>query len=109
MDYTYERTLAGWPARAVLTGRLSTPIKPQLVTLVEIGPIPIWRGVAIDTAFYSGLAFVLWCAPRVIRWQRRRARGQCPACGYDLSGLPQGSSPLPCPECGAKRAAPRHH
>lgn len=39
----------------------------------------------------------LWMLHRsVIRPARRRARGRCPRCAYDLAGL----TPGPCPECG---------
>jgi hypothetical protein len=58
---------------------------------------PIWPGFALDTAFYGILAFLLWSAPGAIRRHRRRARGRCPACGYDLKGAPTAM----CPECGS--------
>lgn len=35
--------------------------------------------------------------------QRRRAKGQCPACAYELKGL----STTTCPECGAALPSPR--
>jgi hypothetical protein len=38
-----------------------------------------------------------WCGARPGRvWVRRQLRGQCPACGYDLTGNVSGV----CPECG---------
>jgi hypothetical protein len=60
--------------------------------------IPIWPGFALDTAFYAAIAFTLWSAPTAIveGRHRRRARGRCPACGYDLKG----STSIVCPECG---------
>ena len=45
------------------------------------------------TAFF--VIFVVWCLPESL--PRHAARGVCPWCGHDLSGLP---SPRCCPECG---------
>jgi hypothetical protein len=56
--------------------------------------IPVWSGFALNTAFYAALAFLLWCTPGFIKRTRRRRRGQCLTCGYDLNGM------TTCPECG---------
>ena len=56
--------------------------------------VPHWMAVTVS----AGLL-----ARSVIPWrsERRRRRGLCPACGYDLKGaLDQG-----CPECGTGRKA----
>jgi hypothetical protein len=53
-------------------------------------------GFALDTAFYAAIALTLWSAPPLIRRRLRRARGHCPACGYNLKGAPSAT----CPECG---------
>ena len=39
-----------------------------------------------------------WLVAPAIRRHRRRSRGLCIHCGYDLRGSPTGA----CPECGAK-------
>jgi hypothetical protein len=61
--------------------------------------LPIWRGLAINTALFSAAWAVLLVIPitifRSARAARRRRRGWCIACGYDL----RGASPV-CPECG---------
>lgn len=63
---------------------------------------PNWPGLAINTAFYSGIfAVPLFGIPALRRTLRTR-RGRCPACNYDLSATPDG----PCPECGAVRSVP---
>ena len=52
--------------------------------------VPHW----LIAALLGGSGWALGAAPRRVR--RRRRRGQCVACGYDLRGTPQR-----CPECGA--------
>lgn len=61
--------------------------------------MPLWPGFAINTLFYSACVATLWLAfattrHAVNRKRRRRARGLCESCGYDITGLTQ------CPECG---------
>lgn len=60
---------------------------------------PIWRGLAVNTVFFSALWALLLLAPPAVRRRLRRQRGRCPRCGYDLRGQ---ASPG-CPECGAGR------
>ncbi len=68
---------------------------------------PIWPGFAYNVAIYSvaawGLGWTLWQVPRAIRGKRRKARGCCVRCGYDLKGLAAGAA---CPECGAEPRPP---
>jgi hypothetical protein len=57
---------------------------------------PIWPGFALDTTVLAGL----WALPVIgwpmVRLRRRKRRGLCLACGYDLTGTPDS-----CPECGS--------
>jgi hypothetical protein len=64
---------------------------------------PSLNGIPFGKTWF--VEFPLWFPPAVAmaltlcaaRSQRRGGAGHlCPACGYDLSGLPPGS---PCPEC----------
>ncbi len=56
---------------------------------------------AIGLALILGGRFLPVVPP--MRGERRRAKGLCPSCGYDMSGLP---GPR-CPECGAEGAPER--
>ena len=51
--------------------------------------LPMWSVLAV-----SAVVPALWWGRRIRRW-RRRAKGLCISCGYDLRG-----SPSRCPECG---------
>lgn len=59
-------------------------------------------GLIQDAAVFLGIA----CVPLTMAGfvaatrRRRRNRGLCPTCGYDLCSIPPGSS---CPECGSER------
>jgi hypothetical protein len=55
-------------------------------------------GFALNTIFYAAVLWVVFATPGVIRRRRRRFRGQCIHCGYDLRGQPAESKN--CPECG---------
>jgi hypothetical protein len=68
--------------------------------LLPVRPIPL--GFAVNTGAYASLcAGVLFGASglRRLRRQRRRARGRCTRCGYQLAGLST------CPECGRDGSA----
>ena len=62
--------------------------RPQVIP-VRVG-IPVIVCSAIAPAYWLIHAYLLW------RGDRRKARGLCPACGYDLR-----ASPGRCAECGA--------
>jgi hypothetical protein len=49
-------------------------------------------------------AILLLGAAAYLRWRTPRDPAICPACGYDLRGLPAGR----CPECGVAGPAPAH-
>ena len=56
----------------------------------------VWPGLALNTLLLSP-ASLLALRPGWLRAWSRKRRGHCPACGYDLSGIPAGTK---CPECG---------
>ena len=63
---------------------------------VPIGPI--WLGLVVDSALYSGIWYGLIFAPGAIRRRNRRLSNHCIRCNYDRAGL---NAALVCPECGA--------
>ena len=65
--------------------------------------VPIASGFAINTVLYASALWIVFGAPltihSVVRRYRRRKRGHCIKCGYDLRGTSGGG----CPECGWRR------
>jgi hypothetical protein len=64
------------------------------------GQFRAWRARVLLWPF--GLSFLIAGASFVVngRWARKLAQaGSCPACGYNLNGLPPAT---PCPECGSR-------
>ena len=84
-----------------------TPVRPSRTPDPHSGTIPlipIWQGLAFNTAVFA----LPWCliilgfeAVRSLRLARRHRRGHCPACNYDLLH----NFTLGCPECGWNRPA----
>jgi hypothetical protein len=58
--------------------------------------LPLWPQLIANTLFWSALWGAALFLPGAVRRRVRRRRGQCTACGYDLS-----ASSGVCPECGA--------
>jgi len=57
----------------------------------------IWPGALIDSAIFGWFYFSIFAFPGIVIRSRRRQRGACPRCGYDLRGAEHEK----CPECGA--------
>jgi hypothetical protein len=57
---------------------------------------PLWPGFAVNTLFYAAVLWFIFAIPGGVKRLRRRAKGWCIHCGYDL----RGASHDRCPECG---------
>ncbi len=102
--------LRGWPLRALHSwvdpragSALREPIQGAIsVALagreISIPYLPVWPGLLVNLALYTGLAWLGLKIPGWLRATIRSRRGQCIRCAYDLRDLPAAQ---PCPECGA--------
>jgi len=84
--------------------RWMTPQNSPRFMMPMIPLFPIASGFITNTLIYASVLWLAFAAPRVLRTSRRRRRGQCLACGYELAGLAPGSV---CPECGHERVGAR--
>ncbi len=110
---------AGWPFKCLRGSAVTAdyPDEPYSATRVREGlRVPNWTkrsanphhslillptsalcpAMLIDALFYAALWLAAITVVPTTRRLRRRQRGLCPACGYDLHGL----SAARCPECG---------
>ncbi len=112
---------SGWPLRATVTRIWNTSIPSGHTwhasggliigsadktgwadwppTFAKIIPLrPLWPEFLANSLLFA----CAWAAPVFARFQirrlRRRQRGHCLRCGYNLSGLPADNA---CPECGS--------
>lgn len=95
----------GWPCRAFWAMNrepIGTGPQPwQHAIVLKDGEVvlpfaPIWSGIALNTAFWL-IPALPFLGIRSWRRRRRRARGWCIDCGYDLHGNVNATA---CPECG---------
>ncbi len=99
----------GWPLRALwydatIVRRTRTNVGgidlPAGLRWLGDGPVLPFRvipaGFVVDTVFYGAVWMGLLYVPGAVRRSRRRRRGLCPHCGYDLAHAEHDA----CPECG---------
>ena len=76
-------------------------------------PFAFFRAVRTKSGWSISLTYPALAAalPAAFLWyrhiSRRRRRGACTECGYDLAGLAAVEERIICPECGAANAAGR--
>lgn len=107
-DWAYDGRWWSPTRPAVVRGGISitrAPAKGRASPVMRLHALPyrpIWLGVVVNTLFYAVLLavpFASLVALRAWRRGRRKARGRCTRCAYDLTGLGAGA---PCPECGVE-------
>ncbi len=62
---------------------------------------PLWTGLALNTLVYTAVLYPLVLWHKAGRRKRRRKRGLCERCSYDITGQ------TTCPECGEPTNRPR--
>jgi hypothetical protein len=110
---SYARNIAiGWPLLAFsMDGKTSSfhgyhggrefaahPVRTLSVLAWRTIPL----GFALDSLIWGACLAGIVGGPRLLIRARRRRRGACAGCGYDLRGLADGAA---CPECGAGTVA----
>ncbi len=95
LDFVTARELQGEDfAARMVTSKTSLAIPRRLP--VE----PLLGGTLANSAIWAAIAGGFWCLVFLLRRGIRIRAGQCPRCGYSLSGLSKSGI---CPECGAGR------
>ncbi len=84
-------------------GRLRPSSKQDMTVAVPF--LPLWPGLVFNSALYASIWFSLFAGIASLRRARRRSRGHCAHCNYDLRGLNAGAHPR-CPECGKPAPSP---
>jgi hypothetical protein len=104
--------VAGWPFACVRGREVTRDGSTELMGAVPnaaatrtglrmLPMAPVWPGAFVDTLLCAGACAGVAAAWRLLRQRRRRARGRCMRCGYDLRGR-RGDAPAACPECGSR-------
>ena len=78
------------PAGAAWRPTYSRDVPPALPTVRF--SLPLWMPLVLCGAM---VAAPVWIE------RRRRRRGRCMGCGYDLRGVPRSDGVVRCPECGS--------
>lgn len=86
---------ARWPYSGVPVMRAL----PATTPLFIVPLVPWWPGFLANTLLIAGMTLGVQAAVRWVRRRRRRMRGLCVFCGYELAGGGK------CPECGGENAA----
>lgn len=96
ISYDLTRIAVGWPFAAFETGiELYSNVNDTVD--VENQPLRVsWLGMMANVAIFSFAWLTLFRLPGAIRYARRRRRGLCPACSYNLHRAPTET----CSECG---------
>lgn len=81
---------------------LSDPISNRIGGIV-VPYGPVWSGIVGNSLVGAIGIWALVVLPAAVRLARRRRRGCCVACGYELAGVGGGV----CPECGGGSETPR--
>lgn len=98
-----ERQAIWWASTSSIEKgwRFEYPFRSHIIGLA-MQPLPI--GFALNTLVYAAALWGVRFGPGHIRRFRRRRRGLCVNCGYDIAGMQR------CPECGeldsGKRSEP---
>jgi len=99
-----ELFLFGLPLRCVWGSNFNDGVSPTRTVIhwhqlggYSLATGLLWPGLLLDALCFGVIWYPVLFAPGLIRRARRRRRGQCTACGYNLAATPPGQ---PCPECG---------
>lgn len=94
----------GWPLRCVRgvndpisstnKGLIPVSKQPNIIGHRVLAYHPIWPGLIYNTLIYASIWLAVFTLFAIAKQARRKRKGLCPRCAYDLKGT------TACPECG---------
>ena len=77
-----------------LTGLIPVSKQPNIIGHRVLAYHPIWPGLIYNTLIYASIWLAIFTLFPIANQARRKRKGLCPNCAYDLKGTNA------CPECG---------